>query len=159
MVCSSGLFGLSPLFSKEDHNDDWFLEAKKYYYDYNVAIEEYKNKNYINAYKLLSTLAKEGDPRAQSDIAGMYFNGWGVVKNFKMAFKWYKKSSLNGNPYAQYKLGDMYWNGFGVDFGGIFGVLESLGEFCSHNLLETSWTRDGAVLGQFCSMKDQKLER
>ena len=45
----------------------------------------------------------------------MYFNGWGVAKNFKMAFKWYKRSSLNGNPYAQYKLGDMYWNGYGVD--------------------------------------------
>ena len=99
----------------KSHKDDWFLEAKKYYYDYNVAIEEYKNKNYKNAFKLLSTLAKDGDPRAQSDIAGMYFNGWGVAKSFKMAFKWYKKSSLNGNPYAQYKLGDMYWNGYGVD--------------------------------------------
>ena len=95
-------------------NDDWFAEAKKYYYDYNIALEEYKNKNYTNAFKILYSLAEGGDPRAQSDIAGMYFNGWGVVKDLKMAFQWYKKSSLNGNPYAQYKLGDMYWNGLGV---------------------------------------------
>ena len=95
-------------------NDDWFSEAKKYYYDYNIALEEYKNKNYTNAFKLLYSLAEGGDPRAQSDIAGMYFNGWGVVKNLKLSFQWYKKSSLNGNPYAQYKLGDMYWNGLGV---------------------------------------------
>ena len=108
-------FSFISLANDKNHKDDWFLEAKKYYYDYNVAIEEYKNKNYIKAFKLLSTLAEDGDPRAQSDIAGMYFNGWGVVKDFKMAFKWYKKSSLNGNPYAQYKLGDMYWNGFGVE--------------------------------------------
>ena len=95
-------------------NDDWVVEAKKYYYDYNIALEEYKNKNYNNAFKLLYSLAEGGDPRAQSDIAGTYFNGWGVVKDLKLAFQWYKKSSLNGNPYAQYKLGDMYWNGLGV---------------------------------------------
>ena len=100
--------------SDKSSNDDWFAEAKKYYYNYNIALEEYKNKNYANAFKLLYSLAEGGDPRAQSDIAGMYFNGWGVVKDFKMAFQWYKKSSLNGNPYAQYKLGDMYWNGLGV---------------------------------------------
>ena len=99
---------------EKSKNDDWFDEAKKYYYDYNIALEEYKNKNYTNAFKLLYSLAKGGDPRAQSDIAGMYFNGWGVVKDLKLAFQWYKKSSLNGNPYAQYKLGDMYWNGLGV---------------------------------------------
>ena len=96
-------------------DDSWYDEARKYYYDYNVALEEYKNKNYTYAFKLLLTLAEGGDARAQSDIAGMYFNGWGVIKDLKMAFRWYKKSSLNGNPYAQYKLGDMYWNGLGVE--------------------------------------------
>ena len=108
------LFSYISFSADKSKNDNWFAEAKKYYYDYNIALEEYKNKNYTNAFKLLYSLAKGGDSRAQSDIAGMYFNGWGVVKDLKMAFQWYKKSSLNGNPYAQYKLGDMYWNGLGV---------------------------------------------
>ena len=108
-------FSFISVASDNSKDVDWFTEAKRYYYDYKVALEEYKNKNYTNAFKLLSSLAVGGDPRAQSDIAGMYFNGWGVEKDLKMAFKWYKASSLNGNPYAQYKLGDMYWNGFGVE--------------------------------------------
>ena len=98
----------------KNKEEDWVTEAKKYYLDYNIGLEEYKNKNYKNAFKILLNLAKGDDPRAQSDIAGMYFNGWGVEKDLFQAFKWYEISSKNGNPYAQYKLGDMYWNGLGV---------------------------------------------
>ena len=101
-------------YSKNKEVDDWVSDAKKYYQDYNIGLEEYKNKNYKKAFEILLTLAEVGDARAQSDIAGMYFNGWGVKKDLLQAFKWYEISSKNGNPYAQYKLGDMYWNGLGV---------------------------------------------
>ena len=95
--------------------EEWHEIVKEYYLDYETGLIEYKNKNYNKAFKIFLNLAISGDARAQSDIAGMYFNGWGVNVDHKRAFYWYKKASKNGNPYAQYKLGDMYWNGFGVD--------------------------------------------
>tara|TARA_B000000565_G_C23604794_1_gene308698 strand:+ start:122 stop:607 length:486 start_codon:yes stop_codon:yes gene_type:complete len=95
--------------------EEWYEIVKQYYLDYETGLDEYKNKNYNKAFKIFLNLAKSGDARAQSDIAGMYFNGWGVNVDHKRAFYWYKKASKNGNAYAQYKLGDMYWNGFGVD--------------------------------------------
>ena len=94
--------------------EEWHEIVKQYFLDYETGLNEYKNKNYNKAFKIFLTLANSGDARAQSDIAGMYFNGWGVEVDYKKAFQWYEKASKNGNTYAQYKLGDMYWNGFGV---------------------------------------------
>ena len=94
--------------------EEWYEIVKQYYLDYEIGLDEYKNKNYNKAFQIFLTLANSGDARAQSDIAGMYFNGWGVEVDYKKAFQWYEKASKNGNTYAQYKLGDMYWNGFGV---------------------------------------------
>ena len=38
-------------FANDNSKDDsWYDEARKYYYDYNVALEEYKNKNYTNTF-------------------------------------------------------------------------------------------------------------
>ena len=91
-----------------------FEIVKQYFLDYETGLNEYKNKNYNKAFHIFLTLANSGDARAQSDIAGMYFNGWGVEVDYTKAFQWYEKASKNGNTYAQYKLGDMYWNGFGV---------------------------------------------
>ena len=108
-------FSLKLFAFSKPNNEEWYYEVKKYYFDYEVALNEYKNKNYDKAFQILHSLAKSGDSRAQSDIAGMYFNGWGVKTDYKKAFFWYEMASKNGNTYAQYKLGDMYWNGFGVD--------------------------------------------
>ena len=79
-------FSLKLFASSKSNNEEWYELVKKYYFDYEVGLNEYKNKNYDKAFKILYTLAKLGDARAQSDIAGMYFNGWGVKTDHKKAF-------------------------------------------------------------------------
>lgn len=60
-------------------------------------------------------LAKKGMPKAQCDLAEMYYWGKNVEQNYEEAFKWYKKSSVQGYAEAQCKLGDMYYEGQGID--------------------------------------------
>ena len=91
--------------------EEWHEIVKQYYLDYETGLNEYKNKNYNKAFKIFLNLAKSGDARAQSDIAGMYFNGWGVNVDHKKHFIGIRKPQKMVNTYAQYKLGDMYWNG------------------------------------------------
>ncbi len=93
---------------------DWYDDFVEVNENYQKGLNEYMNKNYLLAYKILLPLAKSDVSFAQSDIAGLFFNGWGVDQDFKKAFYWYKKSADNNNSYAQYKLGQMYWKGLGV---------------------------------------------
>ena len=42
------LFGFS-----KPNNEEWHDEVKKFYFDYKVALNEYKNKNYDKAFQIL----------------------------------------------------------------------------------------------------------
>ena len=44
----------------------------------------------------------------------MYYNGQGVLQNYKEAFKWYRLAADQGDAVAQFNLGVMYYNGQGV---------------------------------------------
>ena len=44
----------------------------------------------------------------------MYYNGFGVLQDYKQAFKWYSKAAEQGLAKAQNNLALMYYNGFGV---------------------------------------------
>ena len=66
--------------------EEWYEIVKQYYLDYETGLDEYKNKNYNKAFKIFLNLAKSGDARAQSDIAGMYFNGWASMLIIKELF-------------------------------------------------------------------------
>mgnify|MGYP001306097324 FL=1 len=97
-----------------DYNNDWYNDFVEVNKSYKKGLKEYRNKNYLLAYNILLPLAENNVSFAQSDIAGLFFNGWGVSQDYKKAFFWYKKSADNNNSYAQYKLGHMYWKGLGV---------------------------------------------
>ena len=76
---------------------------------YKKCIEEYK-KNVKNGNKLSE------QTRIENDIGQMYFNGYGVKKDYKEAFKWFKEAGENtGMLYASYDLGYMYENGYGTE--------------------------------------------
>jgi len=51
---------------------------------------------------------------AQFDLGLRYYNGEGVVKNYKQAVYWYEKAANQGNADAQFNLGLCYGLGQGV---------------------------------------------
>jgi TPR repeat protein len=64
--------------------------------------------------QLLRPIAERGDAQAQNSLGAMYYNGKGVVKDFKEAVKWYRLAAAQGNISAQVNLASMYYEGEGV---------------------------------------------
>lgn len=62
----------------------------------------------------ITKLAKNGDIMAQFFLAGKYYYGYGVPKNYSEAMKWYRKAANQGYADAQRSLGRMYHLGQGV---------------------------------------------
>ena len=58
--------------------------------------------------------AEQGDAEAQIKLAGAYFRGEGVPKDYQQAAEWIRKAAEQGNPKAQYDLGLFYRRGYGV---------------------------------------------
>ncbi len=67
-----------------------------------------------NAYKCYKMSAEKGNANAQYNLGFMYYNGYGVLKDYKKAFKWYTKAAQKGNSKAQTDLGIIYIYGNGV---------------------------------------------
>jgi len=85
--------------------------------NYEQAIVEIKNKNYEKAIKLLkrSSGKEKGDPRSQSALGGIYFEGaFGQKKNMKLAIKYWVLATRQRFPEAMRNLGLMYAQGNGV---------------------------------------------
>lgn len=60
------------------------------------------------------TLAEEGNPAAQYNLAQMYRQGLGVASDYAQAAKWYRLAASQGDGLSQYNLGVMYVNAQGV---------------------------------------------
>ena len=77
---------------------------------------------YKKAAEALYKAAKQGDPRAQHDLAGLYRDGIGVAKDpaeadkwFALAVKNYRAAAEQGDPEAQCMLGGFFMKGVGVE--------------------------------------------
>ena len=66
------------------------------------------------AFKSLSTLAKNGNVDSQTLLGEMYLDGIGTELDFEKAFFWLSKAAKS-DVEAQYLLGFMYENGLHVD--------------------------------------------
>ena len=53
-------------------------------------------------------------PELNTTFGVMYYNGWGVPKDYKKAMEWYTKAAGQGFALAQFNLGLMYGKGWGV---------------------------------------------
>ncbi len=54
------------------------------------------------------TLARQGDPIAEFDLAQLYRLGRGIPQDLQQAFYWYGKAAAQGHAYAEFNLGVMY---------------------------------------------------
>ncbi|HSR63009.1 MAG TPA: hypothetical protein VLN56_06355, partial [Gammaproteobacteria bacterium] len=60
------------------------------------------------------SLAVEGNPGSQYELATMYYQGDGVERDLEQAFIWYRRAAQQGNSDAQFNLGNMYLLGEGT---------------------------------------------
>lgn len=58
--------------------------------------------------------ARQGDARAQHDLAVLYATGKGVGRDMKEAASWFREAAIQGVSNAQYNLGVLYEQGDGV---------------------------------------------
>jgi len=67
-----------------------------------------------DAFEASYTLARQGDAKAQADVAFMYYIGFAVHQNDTEAVRWWSLAANQGYAVAQYDLGGMYRSGRGV---------------------------------------------
>ena len=78
------------------------------------ATAAYIKGDYVQAFKLFSPLAAQGNTEAQNKIGVMYEYGQGVTQDHQEAAKWYRLAAAQGVAEAQYNIGVLYANGQGV---------------------------------------------
>ena len=71
-------------------------------------------KNFEQAFKWYSVVAKRGMSNAQVKVGDMYLNGIGVEKNQKNAVEWYRRAANKDNAQGLYSLGLCYEKGLGL---------------------------------------------
>lgn len=74
----------------------------------------YNARNYAQALKEITPLARAGHSDAQHLLGLMYYMGRGVVRDYKQAFSWHLKAARQGKADAQYVVGAMYYTGNAV---------------------------------------------
>ena len=82
--------------------------------DFQKGIDAAQRGDYTTALKEWTSLAEQGDAKAQFNLGIMYERGQGVLQDYKTAVKWYILSAEQGYAKAQYNLGVMYALGQGV---------------------------------------------
>lgn len=69
---------------------------------------------YQKALGMYTTLAENGNAKAQYNLGLMHLYGDGTKQNSAEALSWFKQSADAGFPEAQYRTGVMYFNGDGI---------------------------------------------
>ena len=85
-----------------------------YAQDYQKGLEAAQKGNYAVAYWEWTVAAEQGDAVAQLFLGQMFFEGLGVLQDYKVAKMWFEKSASNNISMAQNNLGSIYENGKGV---------------------------------------------
>ena len=64
--------------------------------------------------KQTRTRAERGDPKAQDELATMYYRGRGVPQDYSQAVQWWRRAADQGDAKGEYSVGNMYHQGKGV---------------------------------------------
>lgn len=84
------------------------------YAGFDEAVAAANDGNFAVAFEEFSTLAEQGDARAQQALGWMYYDGQGRAKDYEKAAYWYGMAAEQGNVTAQINLAQMYAYGKGV---------------------------------------------
>lgn len=76
-----------------------------------LAFSAFQRGQYIKAMELALPRAQLGDPAAQTLIAELFAEGFGVGRSMDDAVFWYGQAATNGDASAQYKLALLLTNG------------------------------------------------
>jgi len=76
--------------------------------DFKTAVKHIEKKRFFEAYEIFSTLADQGIPEAQFNLALLYSNGLGVPKNYRLALYWSWQSHLNDHETAINRVNIIY---------------------------------------------------
>lgn len=76
-----------------------------------LAFSAFQRGQYITAMELALPRAQLGDPAAQTLIAELFAEGFGVGRSMDDAVFWYDQAAENGDASAQYKLALLLTNG------------------------------------------------
>lgn len=76
-----------------------------------LAFSAFQRGQYITAMELALPRAQLGDPAAQTLIAELFAEGFGVGRSMDDAVFWYDQAARNGDASAQYKLALLLTNG------------------------------------------------
>ena len=68
--------------------------------DFEMAVKNVENKNFLAAVKMFNELAENGLPEAQFNLSLLHSSGLGTPKNYKMALYWSWQAHLNGHETA-----------------------------------------------------------
>lgn len=73
-----------------------------------------KKRNFAEAFVWYEKLANKGDPAGEGNLAALYFNGTGVVKDVDKGVALWRKAAGAGSTRAMNGLGVAYLNGLGT---------------------------------------------
>ena len=76
--------------------------------DFKTAVKHIEKKRFFEAYEIFSTLADQGIPEAQFNLALLYSNGLGVPKNYRLALYWSWQAHLNDHETAINRVNIIY---------------------------------------------------
>jgi TPR repeat protein len=79
------------------------------------AVKAVETEDFMTAYQLLKGLAEQGNAEAQHNLAILYRQGKGVMRDPEVAAQWFQKAADQGLASAQYYLGHLYDVGEGVE--------------------------------------------
>ena len=76
--------------------------------DFEMAVKNVENKNFLDAVKMFNELAENGLPEAQFNLSLLHSSGLGTPKNYKKALYWSWQAHLNGHETAINQVTEIY---------------------------------------------------
>ena len=76
--------------------------------DFEIAVKNVENKNFLDAVKMFNELAENDLPEAQFNLSLLHSSGLGTPKNYKTALYWSWQAHLNGHETAINQVTEIY---------------------------------------------------